>query len=68
MANQVSPERIHTRAVRMLALVDLAKPLVVDVDGLPGDNDSTDSSDKLHALLAALQSELEALHDETGRA
>lgn len=64
MADRItSGATAHRHIVRALALIDLAKALPSG-STLPEPGEATDRDDKLEALLAAMQSELEAAHAE----
>ena len=68
MANPILPpetaDAISSRAVRMQALLDMARLLPIGELQGPGDGEATDNADKMSALLHALQNEVNELHME----
>lgn len=63
-SSRATLKSLHARTVRMQALVDMAIALPKGDPGLPGEDEATDSEDKLIALHHALRAELESMHAE----
>lgn len=60
----VPSDMVWTRVNRMLALVDIANAIPKDDVYPPGPGESSDSCEKLSAVLHCLSGELQALHAE----